>query len=211
MARSVAVGGLRLSLATKHQLWRTFSAQSVSAYRYRLYPDRVEHGRSHSPLFRAARGKGSGLDQTARSRVCPRAGARGGARASRPKCVRTFSITGVSKIAAMIFSSPPQFGQCSRSRLKTRLSKRAQLATGWCAQIASPVSGGAAWAGSGSLGTTCARIVAFGATLPEVQEKLLVYGLEVAAPITAEQFGELMRMAREQWIGIKKNSGISPD
>ena len=120
MARSVAVSGLRLSLATKYQLWRTFSAQSVSAYRYRLYPDRVEHGRSHSPLLRAARGKGSGLDQTARSRICPRAGARGGARASRPRCVRIFSITGVSKIAAMIFSSPPQFGQCSRSRLKTR-------------------------------------------------------------------------------------------
>jgi hypothetical protein len=31
--------------------------------------------------------------------------------------VRIFSITGVSRIAAMIFSSPPQFGQCSRKVL----------------------------------------------------------------------------------------------
>jgi len=52
---------------------------------------------------------------------------RGGARACRPKCVRIFSITGCSRMAAMIFSSPPQFGQCSRSRSKTRLSCRAKL------------------------------------------------------------------------------------
>lgn len=44
-----------------------------------------------------------------------RAGARGGARACNPKCVRIFSMTGCSRIAAMIFSSPPQFGQCSMS------------------------------------------------------------------------------------------------
>jgi hypothetical protein len=37
------------------------------------------------------------------------------------------SITDASKMAAMIFSSPPQFGQCSRSRANTRLSSRAQL------------------------------------------------------------------------------------
>jgi len=30
-------------------------------------------------------------------------------------------------IAAMIFSSPPQFGQCAMSILKTRLSSLAQL------------------------------------------------------------------------------------
>ena len=36
------------------------------------------------------------------------------------------------RIAAMIFSSPPQFGQCSRSISNTRLSSRAQLSlTGW--------------------------------------------------------------------------------
>ena len=42
------------------------------------------------------------------------------------------------KPAAMIFSSPPQFGQCSRSISNTRLSSFAQLSrTGrWCAQSA---------------------------------------------------------------------------
>ena len=73
----------------------------------------------------------------------PRAGARGGARACRPKCLRIFSITGASRIAAMIFSSPPQFGQCSRSRSNTRLSNLAQLGrTGrWCAQFPSHSAG----------------------------------------------------------------------
>ena len=33
------------------------------------------------------------------------------------------SITGASMMAAMIFSSPPQFGHCSRSMAKTRLSR----------------------------------------------------------------------------------------
>ena len=37
------------------------------------------------------------------------------------------SITSASRMAAMIFSSPPQFGQCSRSSAKTRLSSLAQL------------------------------------------------------------------------------------
>ena len=32
--------------------------------------------------------------------------------ACNPRCVRIFSMTGCSRIAAMIFSSPPQFGQC---------------------------------------------------------------------------------------------------
>ena len=69
----------------------------------------------------------------------------------------------------MIFSSPPQFGQCSRSRSNTRLSSRAQLSrTGlWCAQIASHSAGGAAWAGgSSSCGTTSARSLALGARKP---------------------------------------------
>ena len=35
--------------------------------------------------------------------------------------------TGASRIAPMIFSSPPPFGQCSSSRSKTRLSSRAQV------------------------------------------------------------------------------------
>ncbi len=36
-------------------------------------------------------------------------------------------MTGCSRIAAMIFSSPSQSGQCSRSSSKTRLSSLAQL------------------------------------------------------------------------------------
>ena len=35
--------------------------------------------------------------------------------ACNPRWVRFFSITGCCRIAAMFFSSPPQFGQCSRS------------------------------------------------------------------------------------------------
>ena len=50
---------------------------------------------------------------------------------------------------------------------KTRLSSRAQLSrTGlWCAQSASRVSGGAAWAGAtGPCSTNCARSLALGAS-----------------------------------------------
>jgi hypothetical protein len=46
--------------------------------------------------------------------------------------VRIFSITGCSRIAAMIFSWSLQFGQRSMSISKTRLSSLAQLSrTGW--------------------------------------------------------------------------------
>jgi len=55
------------------------------------------------------------------------AGERGGARAGRPRWLRILTITGGSSMAAMIFKLPPQFGQCSMSMSKTRLSKRAQL------------------------------------------------------------------------------------
>jgi len=41
--------------------------------------------------------------------------------------VRIFSITGCSRIAAMIFSCPSQFGQRSMSISNTRLSSLAQL------------------------------------------------------------------------------------
>ena len=61
------------------------------------------------------------------NRANRRAGARGGARAGRPRCVRILTITAGSSMAAMIFKLPPQFGQCSMSMSKTRLSKRAQL------------------------------------------------------------------------------------
>ena len=47
----------------------------------------------------------------------------------------------------MIFSWPPQFGQCAMSISNTRFSSLAQLSrTGrWCAQVASHSAGGAAW------------------------------------------------------------------
>ena len=79
------------------------------------------------------------------------------------------SITGASSIAAMIFSSPPQFGQCSRSISKTRLSSRAQLIRAGlrCAQFGSHAAGCAAAAGSsGPCGTTLARNSALGASTP---------------------------------------------
>src|SRR5215470_15995044 len=63
-----------------------------------------------------------------RSNRC--AGARGGARVGRPRWVRILTITGGSSIAAMIFKAGPQFGQCSMSMSKTRLSSRAQLMRG---------------------------------------------------------------------------------
>ena len=52
--------------------------------------------------------------------IAARAGERGGGRAGTPGRLRMRSMTGVSRIAAMIFSSPPQFGQCSKSISNTR-------------------------------------------------------------------------------------------
>jgi hypothetical protein len=70
------------------------------------------------------RGLSSGVELA--GEAADAADALSGARACRPRCVRIFSMTGASRIAAMIFSSPPQFGQCSRSRSKPRLSSSAQ-------------------------------------------------------------------------------------
>jgi hypothetical protein len=44
-----------------------------------------------------------------------------------PGAVRIFSMTGCFTIVAMIFSSPPQFGHCSRSMSKARWSSRAHF------------------------------------------------------------------------------------
>ena len=63
------------------------------------------------------------------------AGERGGARVGRPRWARILIITGGSSMAAlrrgsgqaMLFKLPPQFGQCSMSMSKTRLSSLAQL------------------------------------------------------------------------------------
>lgn len=56
-----------------------------------------------------------------------RAGERGGGRAGSPECSRIRSMTAGSRMAAMIFNSPPQFGQCCMSISNTRLSSSAQL------------------------------------------------------------------------------------
>ena len=74
----------------------------------------------------------------------------------------------------MIVSSPPQFGQCSRSSSNTRFSSRAQLSrTGrWCAQLASHSAGCATCVGgSGPCGTTNARSLALGASTPWVAQR----------------------------------------
>ena len=124
-------------------------------------------------------------------RAWPRAGTRGGARACRPRCVRIFSITGRSRMAAMILSSPvPQFGQCCISISKaqasaktnlyssyvvanTRLSSRAQLmrpgrtwtvsASHWTPDAATP---GTSSSLGGPCGTTSERSLALGASAP---------------------------------------------
>ena len=65
----------------------------------------------------------------------------------------------------MILSSPPQFGQCSRSISNTRLSSRAQLMRAGrpCAQPGSDaVSSDLPVACSGPCGTTMARSLALG-------------------------------------------------
>ena len=76
----------------------------------------------------------------------------------------------------MIFSSPPQFGQCSRSRSNTRVSSFIQLIpTGrCCAQFGSHAESGVSWAtGSGSCGTSCgttrARSLPLCASTPRVR------------------------------------------
>ena len=65
--------------------------------------------------------------QAAWNRSTRRAGERGGARVGKPKWARIRTITGGSTMVAIIFKAPPQFGQCSRSISKTRLSRHAQL------------------------------------------------------------------------------------
>jgi hypothetical protein len=86
-------------------------------------------------------------------RCDPQAGARGGARACKPRCVRIFSITGCSRIAAMIFSSPPQFGQCSRSISKAKLQRRLT-----CTQVMpQPKPALAAWPSSAARGGDARR------------------------------------------------------
>lgn len=67
-----------------------------------------------------------GSGGTGRLQMRPRRWALGGPPArSRPKCVRIVSITGCSRIAAIVFNSSPRSGPCSRPISNTRLSSRA--------------------------------------------------------------------------------------
>jgi hypothetical protein len=66
-----------------------------------------------------------GAAQGAKSCPAWRARPLGGGCGSSPRWVRIFSITGRSRIAAMILSSaPPQLGQCSMSMSKAKLQRR---------------------------------------------------------------------------------------
>lgn len=57
----------------------------------------------------------------------PRSGALGGGFGSRPTLITTLSITGRSRMVAMVLSSPLPFEQCSRSSDNRCLRKRAAL------------------------------------------------------------------------------------
>ena len=95
--------------------------------------------------------------QAKSSSASRRAGARGGARAGRPRCVRIFTTAAPSRIAATSLRSPPQSGQCSRSTRNTRRKSFAQpiraLRRGGCM----PGSGSAAVCGSTSRPTPPCR------------------------------------------------------
>src|SRR5947208_16683568 len=86
---------------------------------------RIQGERRVGLRWQAVFGCSAYLDRSTRP-----AGAQGGARVGRPRWLRILIITGGSSIAAMIFKAPPQFGQCSTSMSKTRLSSRAQLMRG---------------------------------------------------------------------------------
>ena len=104
----------------------------------------------------------------ASSRKCQTQPAPSAPGAKTPERKARGSITGASRMAAMIFRSPPQFGQCSRSSSGTRLSSRVQLIrTGLrCAQSGSQAAGCDASARSAGPMAPCARILALGASTP---------------------------------------------
>ena len=62
----------------------------------------------------------TGVAQAKLSSASRGAGARGCARAGKPKCVRIFTTAALSRIAATSLRSPPQSGQRSTSTLNTR-------------------------------------------------------------------------------------------
>ena len=103
--------------------------ESPHAWALRPLGTSVGRAGSSAPLQRSSaplQNRSCRKDQAAWKRASGRAGERGGARAGKPRCVRMLTITAGSSMAAMIFMSPAHCGQCSRSRSKTRLSRRAQ-------------------------------------------------------------------------------------
>ena len=101
----------------------------------RSVPDHAARSNSERAAPSARVGKRFSAPQIVWNKSNRCAGERGGARVGRPRWARILTITGGSSMAAlrrgsgqaMIFKLPPQFGQCSMSMSKTRLSSLAQL------------------------------------------------------------------------------------
>jgi hypothetical protein len=107
-------------------------------------------------------GAGIRRDQARWNRSKALAAARGGARADKPRWVRILAIAVGSKMAATIVKEPPQFGQCSRSISKTRLSNWAQRIRAGAegASVVSPWADGGSVALAGALGMIWGRSLA---------------------------------------------------
>jgi len=136
------------------------------------------HEAQRHPGCRWQRNRGRGICDGQRglrwrSSAPLRARPRGEGWGSTPRCGRIFSITGRSRMAAMILSSPPlRFGQVCISKSKARLSSRAQLIR--CGRVravsishtAGAVASVSASCTCGPGGTTSARSLALGASAP---------------------------------------------
>ena len=68
-----------------------------------------------------------GGDEAVCKNASKRAGAFGGARLGKPRCVRILRITADSSIAARMVKGPPHWEQVVRSMAKRRVSQWAQL------------------------------------------------------------------------------------
>ena len=110
-ARSALTSGLTLSLAASSQ----HVAQHHRGCRW-----------AAQPVLMCRVSGTAGAAQAATWCPASRARSLGGGCGSSPSWVRIFSMTGRSRIAAMILSSPPpQFGQCSTSSMsKAKLQRR---------------------------------------------------------------------------------------
>ncbi len=108
-----------------------------------------------------------GWDEAVWKNASMRAGARGGARVGKPRCVRILMMTAGSSMAARMVKGPPHWGQVVRSMAKTRLSNWAQLLRARVEAAGdSPSSLEEAVARSASPGTIWERRAALGASTP---------------------------------------------